>query len=67
MGGESEEEISWHVAGRCDSGQCVQVGTQGRSILIRSTVDPDGTFATLSRDEWQVFIAGVKDGDFDSI
>lgn len=67
MGGKSEGEISWHTAGRCDNGQCVQVGTRGQSILIRSTADPDGTFATFSRDEWHVFITGVKDGDFDSI
>ena len=67
MGGESEDEISWQTAERCDSGQCVQVGTRGQAILIRSSADPDGTFATFSRDEWHVFVAGVKDGDFDGI
>ena len=40
---------------------------QVRADLIRSSAAGDGSYVTLSRDEWQVFIAGVKDGDFDSL
>jgi DNA-binding XRE family transcriptional regulator len=28
---------------------------------------PDGECVTLSRGEWRVFVAGVKDGDFDDL
>jgi hypothetical protein len=31
-------------------------------VLVRRTADPDGKYVTLSRDEWQVFVAGMKDG-----
>jgi Domain of unknown function (DUF397) len=65
MGSKAAGEPTWHVAGRCDSGACVEIGTLGESVLIRSSADPDGSCITLSRREWQVFITDVKDGDFD--
>lgn len=67
MDGKSAEEPAWYTTERCDGGACVQIGTLGESILIRSTIDPDGHWVTLSRDEWRAFVAGVKGGDFDSI
>lgn len=67
MDGTSAEEPAWYMAERCESGACVQIGTLGESILIRSTIDPDGHWVALSRDEWQAFVAGVKGGDFDSL
>jgi hypothetical protein len=36
-------------------------------VLIRRSADSDGKIVTVSRDEWRVFVAGVKDGDFDSV
>jgi Domain of unknown function (DUF397) len=45
----------------------VEIGTLGDSVLIRGTADPEGACVTLSRDEWQAFVVGVKDGDFDSL
>jgi len=45
----------------------VEIGTLGESILIRSSADPDGMRVTLSRAQWRVFVAGVKDGDFDGL
>lgn len=67
MSGKSADEPTWHDWLRCDGGQCVQIGTLGGSILIRSSTDQDGTYITLNRDEWREFVAGVKDGDFDSL
>jgi hypothetical protein len=67
MGDISADEPTWHVARCCDNGQCAQIGFRGESVLIRSSADPCGAFVTLTRDEWQVFVAGVKDGDFDSL
>jgi hypothetical protein len=37
------------------------------SILIRNSADQDGIRLTMSRGEWQEFVAGVKDGDFDGL
>lgn len=67
MGDRAQSEPTWHVARRCDAGACVEIGTLGESVLVRNSVDPDGECVTLSRGEWQVFVAGVKDGDFDDL
>jgi hypothetical protein len=67
MGGKSAGEPTWHTSKRCDGGGCVEIGTLGEAILIRSSKAADGTFVTLTRDEWRVFVAGVKGGDFDSL
>jgi hypothetical protein len=67
MSGKSADEPTWRTTGRCDGGHCVQIGTLGRSIVIRSSTDQDGTYITLSRDEWEEFVAGVKDGNFDRL
>jgi hypothetical protein len=67
MGDETVGEPAWHVGKQCDAGSCVEIGILGKSVLIRSSAVGDGSYVTLSRDEWQVFVAGVKDGDFDSL
>jgi hypothetical protein len=67
MGGKSSDEPTWRTAKRCEGGACVQIAILGESVIIRSSADPDGTCATLSRDEWREFLAGAKDGDFDTI
>lgn len=60
-------EPAWRTAEQCDGGACVQVGTQGESVMVRASADPEGIYITLSRHEWRMFVAGVKDGDFDSL
>jgi hypothetical protein len=62
----SSGELMWHRA-RCDGGTCVEVAATGEAVMVRSSADPDGTPVTLSRDEWQAFLAGVKDGAFDRV
>ena len=67
MSGKSGDEPTWRTAIRCDGGACVEIGTLGEAVLVRSSGDVDGICVTLSRDEWLEFVAGVKDGDFDSL
>lgn len=67
MRGESADGPAWHTAKTCDSGQCVQVGILDSLVLVRNSSDPDGTRLAMSRAGWQVFLAGVKDGDFDGL
>ena len=67
MNDKSAGEPIWHTRVRCESGTCVEVAARGKSILIRNAADPDGLHVTLTRDEWQMFVARVKDGEFDSI
>ncbi len=67
VGREWVDEPQWRTARQCDGGQCVEIGILGDSVLIRNSAARDGGRLTLSRDEWQEFVAGVKDGDFDGL
>ncbi len=58
-----ELEWRWH---ECDGGACVQVAATGDLVMMRSNVDP-GVIFRMTRDEWQDFVAGVKQGDFDGL
>lgn len=60
-------ELVWHRGRACESGACVEVATTADSVTVRSSANPGGIFVTLSRDEWQEFLAGVKAGAFDGL
>jgi Domain of unknown function (DUF397) len=34
--------------------------------MMRDSIYPDGIILTVSRDEWQRFVAGIKVGVFDN-
>ena len=47
---------------------CVEVAierTTTLSVCVRDTKDPSQTTLRFTVDEWNAFIAGVKDGEFD--
>lgn len=65
--GGSADEPTWRMAKRCDSGACVEIGTLGESVLVRSSADADDIIVTLSGEKWREFAGRVKDGDFDGL
>lgn len=56
----------WRKSTRCESGMCVEVGRDGRDILVRDGKNPDGPVLRFSAEEWRVFAAGMKAGEFDA-
>jgi hypothetical protein len=44
----------------------VEVAVAGAEVLVRSSVTPQARI-TLTRDEWEEFLAGVKEGLFDRV
>lgn len=48
------------------SSNCVEIafGDDG-SIFIRDSKDPSGPSLTFTESEWDAFVAGAKDGEFD--
>jgi hypothetical protein len=67
MSDGSGGELVWSRRARCESGACVEVAVDGDTILVRSSTNQRATPVTLSRDEWLEFLAGAKDGAYDSI
>jgi hypothetical protein len=72
-------DVRWQKAScSCSNGgNCVEVtATQDTSVaphksgedmlyLMRDSKDPDGPQLAFTTTEWEAFIAGVKDGEFD--
>lgn len=67
---ESLPGVAWHVSTRSDSigGNCVEAGPladgSGR-VAVRHSKAPDGATIVYTRGEWEAFVGGVKDGEFD--
>jgi Domain of unknown function (DUF397) len=62
------EGLAWHVARKCDAGNCVRVASSSAdTIVISDSKNPDGPVLTYTRAEWEAFVAGVRDGDFDDL
>ena len=38
-----------------------------RMVVMRDAADPDGDALYYTPDEWQAFVLGVKDGEFDDL
>jgi hypothetical protein len=62
--------VAWRTSTRTGSGSgnCVEAGPvldgSGR-IAVRHSRNPDGLVIVYTRAEWDAFIAGAKDGEFD--
>ena len=54
------------VSGWCGNRpKCVQVANKRQVVALRDSKDPTKTTLTFSRGEWNVFVKGVKAGEFD--
>lgn len=60
--------VTWRISTRSASGggNCVEVGALGDGrIAVRHSKSPDAAVIIYTRDEWDAFLAGAKDGEFD--
>lgn len=52
-----------------DSGSCIEVAVnlldEHGFVLMRDSKSPDGPFLAYTRAEWEAFVGGVMDGEFD--
>ncbi len=60
-------EIIWIVSSMSGSqgGNCVEVAFHGDGVLVRDSKNPSGPTLVFTRNEWDAFVAGAKDGEFD--
>jgi hypothetical protein len=67
---ESLPPVAWHISTKSDNygGSCVEAGPlldgSGR-IAVRHSKAPDAAVIVYTRAEWDAFLAGAKDGEFD--
>jgi alpha-mannosidase len=57
--------LRWRKARRCNTGACVEVARDGEQILVRDSKAPQAEPLKFTREEWDHFLAGAREGDFD--
>ena len=62
---KSTPELRWQTAERCAGANCVEIAQDGDRVLLRDSKKPETAPMAFTRDEWAVFAAGVREGDFD--
>ena len=56
----------WFLPQRSDNtATCVQTKFTKDAVYVRNNRRPDAGTAVFDHDEWAVFVASVKDGDYD--
>lgn len=56
----------WRRSSLCANAGCVEVSSGTGAIRVRDSKRSDSPILTFDTDEWRVFVAGVKNGEFDS-
>jgi hypothetical protein len=55
----------WRKSSHSSQNGCVEVAHGDHQIAVRDSKDPSGPMLLFTRLEWQAFLAGVQDGEFD--
>ena len=64
----TQSELTWRKSSYsgANGSNCVEVAElPGGGRAVRNSKRPDAGLVEYTRDEWDAFIAGVKDGEFD--
>ncbi len=60
-------DAQWHKSTRsgpnCDN--CVEVAFVGGAVALRDSKNPTGPALIFTPGEWDAFVGGAKDGEFD--
>jgi predicted secreted Zn-dependent protease len=57
---------TWRKSTASGGGNCVEVSFAGASVLMRNSRSPQGPVLSFTRPEWDAFLTGVRDGEFDA-
>lgn len=52
--------VTWRKSSFSESGSCVEVAAQDRSMLIRDSKNPEGKILSFPSGTWQEFIQAVR-------
>jgi predicted secreted Zn-dependent protease len=55
----------WRKSSASQSGECVEVAFLPESVLVRHSADPAGPVLAFSGGEWEAFLTGVRNREFD--
>jgi hypothetical protein len=56
----------WRKSTASETSGCVEVAFAAHGVLVRQSHDPSGPTLTFTKREWAAFVAGVRNGEFDT-
>lgn len=56
---------SWQKSTRSVDNGCVEVAIVDGRVVVRDSKDSAGPVLVFTRVEWEAFLGGVRDGEFD--
>jgi hypothetical protein len=58
--------ITWRKSSESGGvGDCVEVSFGKEDVSVRHSRDPNGPILSFTYSEWQAFLAGARNGEFD--
>jgi predicted secreted Zn-dependent protease len=61
------EPLHWQKSSLSGASGCVETAAAGGLVAVRDSKDPAGPVLRYTPHEWEVFVAGVKRGEFDHL
>ncbi len=58
-------EVAWMRPAACCESNCVEVADDAGDVLVRDSKNPTGPALIFTAAEWDAFVGGAKDGEFD--
>lgn len=58
-------EVAWRKSSRSGMNGCVEVAFADGRIALRDSKDRKGPVLVFTPQEWEAFVGGVRDGEFD--
>ncbi|MCK9876998.1 DUF397 domain-containing protein [Frankia sp. Ag45/Mut15] len=64
---QDHTELTWRRSSYSNGagGMCVEVAPLGEGVAVRDSKDPLGPVLAFTAGEWDAFLAGARDGEFD--
>ena len=66
MGASERPSGVWRKSTASGGTNCAEVCVTSESVLVRNSQSPDGPVLKFSLAEWEAFLIGVCDGEFDT-
>jgi len=61
-----QDELAWHKSTASPyAATCVEAASVDGGTLLRDSTDPKGPVLAFSDKEWNAFVTGVRNGEFD--
>jgi Domain of unknown function (DUF397) len=65
--GSESAPITWRKSSESggSGGDCVEVAFGREGVSVRHSRDPNGPILSFTHSEWQAFLTGARNGEFD--